>query len=134
MRFESNACDGQEQKPTFFQWCKSTKGEKTPDKLFVVKVWEPNKFPDLTLETEQFRLRVSHKSSLFSAIKDLIEQWAGEDTALAIAEIDKDGYDFVLEVCETEKAEWGGLGSSGWTLTILDKPKKTTTRRRKNLA
>lgn len=134
MRFESNAREGQESKPTFFGWCKENKDQKTPLKFFVVRVWEPNKFPDITLETEQFRLRVHHKSSLFSAIKDLIDQWSREDVALAITEIDKDEYDYVLEICEGESADWERLGSSGWKVTIKDKPKSTKPRGKGKLA
>lgn len=123
MRFESNARDGQDSLPTFFQWCKENKDQKTPLKFFVVRVWEPNKFPDITLETEQFRLRVHHKSPLFSAIRDLIDGWAHQNTAIAITEIDKVEYDFVFEISETETAEWEPLGSSGWKVTMQDKPK-----------
>lgn len=129
MRFEANASDGQEQKPTFFQWCKENKDQKTPLKFFVVKVWKPSKFPDLTLETEQFRLRIHHKSALFKSLIELLEQFSGDSAALAITEIDKDEYDYVLEICEGEKSDWESLGQSGWKLTIQDKPKtkrKTT--------
>ena len=123
MRFECNASDGQDNLPTFFQWCKDKSSEKTALRYTVVKIWLPNKFPDLTLETEVFRLRVSHKAPVFSAIRESIGQIVDGNLLLAVSEIDKEVYDYTLEVIEGEKAFWTELGANGWKAEVQDKPK-----------
>lgn len=125
MRLEGNAKDGQEQLPTFFQWCKQHKGEKIAQRYVIEKVWTPNKYPDLTLETCAFRLRVSAKSSVFQELQNTLSQLIQSDSVLAISEIDLSEYDYVVEVLDGERGEWETLGEYGWKCTVLDKPKRT---------
>lgn len=129
MRYESNAKEHQETLPTFIQWCKTEKDSQTAEKYFVTKIWLPNKYPDITLETEVFRLRVSHKTSLFEGLKDNFDEWSNSDVALSICEIDKESFDFTLEVSESEKATWESLGETGVKLTVQER--KKTSRRKK---
>lgn len=124
MRFEGNATDGQDSLPTFIQWCKANKDKKTPDKFVIVKVWTPNKFPDLTLETEVFRLRISHKSSVFKALEESLQEFIEQSRVLSISEIDREEYDYVIEVLEGEVGEWTELGAFGWKCTVQEKPKR----------
>lgn len=128
MRFESNAQDGQDRLPTFFQWCKANKEEKTANRYYVTKVWMPNKFPDLTLETESFRLRVNHKSPLFAELGNVLSRLSHEDAAIALCEIDKETYDFTLEVVEGEQCDWEPLGETGYRLTVREKKSRRKTK------
>lgn len=123
MRFESNARDGQDFLPTFFQWCKDHSSQTTALKYTVVKIWLPNKFPDLTIETEVFRLRVSHKATIFWSVLQSIEKITKEGLVLAVSEIDKTLYDYTLEVMEGESGLWEELGEFGRKCTVQDKPK-----------
>lgn len=129
MRYESNAKEHQDVLPTFIQWCKTEKDSQTADKYFVTKIWLPNKYPDITLETEVFRLRVSHKTSLFESLKDNFDGWSNSEVALSVCEIDKESLDFTLEVSDDEKATWESLGETGVKLTIQER--KKTSRRKK---
>jgi hypothetical protein len=130
MRFELNASDGQEVLPTFFQFCKATLDQKTPDRFIVTKIWLPNKYPDLTLETEKFRLRISHKADVFSTIRDSVNQFVNDNMVLAVSEILKTSYDYTLEVLEGEVGDWTMLGDFGWSCEVQNKPsgKKRKTR------
>lgn len=134
MRFESNAKEGQDSLQTFFQWCKENKGKSIAQKYVVTKVWTPNKFPDLNLETEKFRLRVFHKSQTFKAISEALTKLIESGAVLAISEIDTETHDYVLEVLEGESGDWSQLGSTGWLCEVRDKPKKSSRRGRKNSA
>lgn len=129
MRFESNAKEHQDSLPTFIQWCKTQKDSQTAETYFVTKVWLPNKFPDLTLETETFRLRISHKSRLFESLMECLPSWELNGTALLVSEIEKETFDFTLEVSEVENADWEPLGDTGRKLTIRER--KKTSRRKK---
>lgn len=123
MRIETNAKDGQEQKPTFFQWCKANKDKKTALIYPVEKVWIPNKYPDLTLETSAFRVRISRNSQAFKTLEDCLSGFIESDSLLAISEIDLLEYDYVIEVVESEKACWEPLGQFGYKVEVQDKPK-----------
>ena len=125
MRFQSNASDGQNNLPTFFQWCKEHLDKRTPGKFIVTKVWLPNKYPDLTLETEVFRLRISHKALIFSSVRESIDQFTDGNMVLAISEVDKESYDYTLEVLEGEVGSWTELGATGWKCEVQDKPKSS---------
>jgi len=130
MKFELNAKDGIEQKPTFVQFCKNSIGKKLPERFYIQKIWLPNQYPSATLETESFRIRISSKSSTWEAIAEQLHTWNSECFALAITEISTVTFDYTLEVVETEECIWTPLGEFGMELTITDKPK----RKRKPLA
>lgn len=130
MRIETNAKDGQVQKPTFFQWCKANQDQKIALLYPVEKVWIPNKYPDLTLETSAFRVRISSKSQAFKTLEDSLSGFIEQDALLGISEIDLLEFDYVIEVVESEKAIWTPLGDYGYQVEVQDKP-KTTKRRAK---
>ncbi|HEX7764946.1 MAG TPA: hypothetical protein VF433_15230 [Cellvibrio sp.] len=130
MKFELNAKDGIEQKPTFIQFCKDSIGKKLPNRFYVQKIWLPNKYPSATLETESFRVRISSKSHTWQTISEEMPSWVISKFALAITEVSTDSYDYSLEVVETEECIWTPLGEFGMELEIQDQPK----RKRKPLA
>ena len=124
MRFESNATDGQDNLPTFFQWCKANIGKTVKQKHVVTKIWLPNKFPDLTVETELFRLRISHKAPVFSAVRESVQQFVDNNLVLAISEVDLETYDYTLEVMDGETGYWVELGTSGWKCEVAKRSSK----------
>lgn len=124
MRISANATDGQDKRPTFFQWCKTNQDKKIALKYPVQKVWIPNKFPDLTLETDAFRLRISSKSEAFKVLEQSLEGFIEQNALLAISEIDLLEYDYVIEILEGESADWTELGDFGYQLEVRDKPKR----------
>ena len=129
MRFESNATDGQESLPTFFQWCKAHLGQTIAQKHVVTKIWLPNKYPDLTIETEKFRLRVSHKALVFSSIRESVQQFVDNNLVLAVSEIDVESYDYTLEVMEGETGHWTELGTNGWQCEVAKRSNKRKIRK-----
>lgn len=123
MKFELNAKDGIEQKPTFVQFCKDSVGKKLPARFYIQKIWLPNQYPSATLETESFRIRISSKSSAWEAIRGKLCVWESACFALAVTEISTITFDYTLEVVETEECIWTPLGEFGMELKITDKPK-----------
>lgn len=128
MKFEVNAKDSLEQKPTFFQFCKDNKDTKLPARFYVQKIWMPNKFPTATLETEKFRVRISSKSAVWQTIEESIPEWDSRGYSLAIAEVNPETYDYTIEVVEDEYSVWSPLGQTGLELTIQPKPKTKRTK------
>ena len=134
MKLKSNAYEGREKLPTFLQWCKETQSQKTALVYYVNKLWLPGMFPDLTLQTTCFRLRVHHKSPLFEAIMSELTDWIGTNTALAVTGIDKELFDFEIDSETSETATWSALGESGFMIEIEDKPTRKATKAKKPLA
>jgi hypothetical protein len=119
MKFELNAKDSLEQKPTFFQFCKSSVGKKLPERFYVQKIWLPNQYPSATLETEVFRVRISSKSPVWMSIEEQMPHWEHSKFALAITEVSIETTDYTLEVVESEECMWTPVGTHGVSLEIV---------------
>lgn len=130
MRIESNAGDQYDRLPTFLQWIKSAPSEELKPVRYVKKLWLPNQFPNLSLDTEIYRLRLSATSPVGTYLIENCEMLEESNSALFIEVVDRKKSSFAIFVSETETASWSALGPHGYELTICEKrkgnvPKKT---------
>lgn len=124
MQLEGCAFDDYKKLPTFAQWLKVASDADVRPRRFVEKIWLPNTFPNFTLETEVFRLRVVETSAIGTTLSQLMEELADEESAVYVEVIDKAKGLYRIGVADDEKASWETLGESGFKLTIQDKPNK----------
>lgn len=124
MQLEGCAFDDYKKLPTFAQWLKTASDADISPRRFVEKIWLPNTFPNFTLETEVFRLRVVETSAIGATLSQLMEELADEESAVYVEIINKAKGLYRIGVADDEKASWETLGESGFKLTIQDKPNK----------
>lgn len=134
MSIKGNAESQFEKLPSFMAYCKS-KGKEAEGKLKVVAtVWFPNKFPNFSLDTESYRLRVPSKGSDAIEITDFLETAIDEGKVLAVRCDSTKDYAYEVLVLENESGAWEQIGESGWKCTVQDRPKQTSSRRSRSKA
>lgn len=110
--------------PTLKQFLSKRGKAPLPAYYPVTLVWEPNQFPNWTIQTEYFKVRISEDNPFYKALAETITTAVREDMALGVSiSEDLDGK-WALVHISTEKADWEGLGASGWKITIQEKAKK----------
>jgi len=109
--------------PTLLQYCKSTVEEETKKDFVIVKVWLPNKFPNVTLETEVFRIRVNEKATTYSEILDFVKSCEEEGKVMLVRITDTKSGAYEIDSFEGERGEWEFLGDYGLKITVKDRPK-----------
>jgi hypothetical protein len=107
-------------KPTVFQFCRSLKESKFPHVSKLEVVWLPNQWPNYTLDTEDFRLRISEDSPLFTGFRDLFEQFLKEGVPLQITVFGSDG-DFEIDRIPDKQCTWEKISTTGYKQTKLQK-------------
>lgn len=121
MDFDGNIKDDVTKLPTFAQWLKSTTAAQHKPIRIVRTVWMPNRFANLTFETEVFRLRVAEHNPLFKPLLSSIPSLSEEEKCLAIKVLDAESGEYRITVLEGESSTWEQLGESGYKLTVQDK-------------
>lgn len=124
MNLEGCAFDDYKKLPTFAQWLKTASDADVSPRRYVEKIWLPNTFPNFTLETEVFRLRIVETTSIGATLSQLMEELADKESAVYVEIIDKKKGLYRVGVSDDEKASWEELGQSGFKLTIQEKPTK----------
>jgi hypothetical protein len=97
--------------------------EETKKDFVIVKVWLPNKFPNVTLETEDFRIRVNEKADTYSEILDFIKSCEEEGKVMLVRITDTKTGAYEIDSFEREVGEWEFLGDYGLKITVKDRPK-----------
>ena len=124
MNLEGCAFDDYQKLPTFAQWLKVASDADVSARRYVTKIWLPNTFPNFTLETEVFRLRVNETSSIGATLTQLMEELADKESAVFVEIIDKKKGLYRVGTTDDEKASWEEMGQSGYKLTIQEKPSR----------
>jgi len=109
--------------PTLLQYCKSTLEEETKKDFVIVKVWLPNQFPNVTLETEDFRIRINEKADTYSEVLDFIESCKEEGKVMLVRVTDTKSGAYEIDSFQSEIGEWEELGAYGLKVTVKDRPK-----------
>lgn len=117
-----------EKLPTLTQYLKKVpKKQKLPDLYIVTKIWYPNNYPNFSLETEYFMVRVKEDTQLGTELLQYWDQMEEEEWCLALRVTNRSFAEFELVNHETERCTWEDLGRYGRKLTIQEK-KKTPSR------
>lgn len=109
--------------PSFLKWLVSASNDDLKPIRPVTKLWLPNQYKSLTLETEVFRLRITDQSPIYEAILNCYEEWVREDSVIAIKINDRKLRTYSIVGMESEAGTWESMGDYGWKCTIQDKPK-----------
>lgn len=110
--------------PSFKQFCTSV-SKDVEGTFYVVKfVWKPSLYPNFTLDTEKFRLRVPETSGLYSVLELSLPDLVESDSLLAISPTSLASRTFVLTTLDNERAIWEPLGTKGWKLAVQEKRSK----------
>ena len=116
--------------PTFRSFCKNAPDEYENVRYPVVKVWYPNKFPSLSLETEKFRLRISQESGLYGEILELVQQWEEAGAVPYVAVTSTSAMEWELDAFPNETGEWEEVGEFGRRVKVNDRKKSLPSKRR----
>lgn len=109
--------------PTLLQYCKSSLEHETKKNFTIVKVWLPNQFPNVTLETEDFRIRINEKADTYSEVLEFIDSCKEEGKVMLVRITDSKNGSYEIDSYESEVGEWEELGTYGLKVTVKDKPK-----------
>lgn len=111
-----------EKLPTLIKFLESEKSTKLKLKYAVMKIWFPNKFPALCLETEDFRVNVDEANPMFDSLLKLCHRVTDGDFSIAIVvNSDRDGGFGITTMGTTGK--WETLGKTGFKF-VIDKTQK----------
>ena len=123
MKYESSAKADFAKLPSFLQWLKTISTEEPIPTKVVKTVWFPNKFPNFSLDTESFRLRITVSAENLLEFQDAIESAIDNQEVLLIRVIDSEDATYSLETLPGEVGLWEALGSTGFSCSVSDRPK-----------
>lgn len=121
MEFESRTADDVIKLPTFAQWIKSSSAAEQKPVRVVRTVWLPNRFANLTFETEVFRLRIANTNPIFKPLLSSIEAAAEQGVCLAVSVLDAKEGEYKIHSLPNESSTWEALGDNGYKLTVDNK-------------
>lgn len=100
--------------PTYNAWCIENLKRKTAEIYQVTVIFKPNKFPNYTLNTEQFTIRINENNPLFDEFDHFYNyQLVDEGICLGIKVLDKENKLFALSNMTDSKCYWEELGNVG---------------------
>jgi len=106
--------------PTLLKWLESEESVKLKSKYWVRKIWYPNKFPTLCLETEHFRINVDESNPIFDSVKNLCDTIVDNDSAIAVVvNPDRDGGFGITS--DGSQGRWERLGNTGYEFKMSQK-------------
>lgn len=124
MLFEGST-QGSENLPTLAQFCKSSGDEAFRPQYQVKVIWKPGLFPNYTLETEKFRLRVPENSQLFQLLEEELQGWIDSKRGLYLKIVDPKRTSFEFDFLVNTEVTWEELGTKGWKVALGGtKPKR----------
>lgn len=104
-------------KPTLLQFLESEKSVKLKVKYFCMKVWFPNQYPTMCLETEYFRINIDESHPLFDSISAFCQKMIETSQPFAISvNADRDGGFGIMTT--SEKGTWNKVGKTGHEFLI----------------
>lgn len=124
MALQLNAESQFEKLPSLLSYCKSKGKEAEKGIALVTTVWFPNQFPNLSLDSEKYRVRISTKGNDAVAVIDFIESAIDQEKVLFIRIVDAKKYAYEIDVLENETATWVSLGDHGRRCTVDERPTK----------
>ena len=128
MRITGNAKNDQIKLPSLLQWLKTIPSDSPTVHKVVKLVWFPNQFPNFTVDTESFRLRISLEQFDEAELTDLFETAIQDKAVLRVIVDPSQKGEWTIEELEGEIGEWEQLGESGYRCSVGDKPKTKTKR------
>lgn len=128
MAWTSELANDNDSLPTIKQWMKSV-GREALDCTYLIKiVWLPNLYPNISLDTEAFRVRLSPGNFLYSVVQENIEDWIDNDRVIGIQIDSRIPLKLTLLELETDQASWDELGEHGYKLgKVSARSKKNVT-------
>lgn len=113
-----------EKLPSLLSYCKSKGKEAEKGVALVTTVWFPNQFPNLSIDTEKYRVRISTKGDNALEVIDFLESAIEQEQVLMVRITDAKKLAYELDILETESATWQSLGEHGRRCTVDEKKSK----------
>lgn len=113
MRISGDVRDNQIKLPSLLQWIKTIPSDSPVLHKVVKLVWFPNQFPNFTVDTESFRLRISTDRFDEAELTDFFESSIEEKKVLCVVVDPAEKGKWSIEELEDEIGEWEQLGAAG---------------------
>lgn len=107
-------------KPTLYQWIREAKIKKYPVETKVDVIWLPNRWPNYTIDTTLFRLRISEDSSLFKAFSELLETYMKEGIPMQVSVLDEEG-NWDIDRIPDKQTTWEKISTTGVKMKKVEK-------------
>ena len=117
--------------PTFRKWL-TTQSKEVEGTCHVVNfVWFPNLYPNFTLDTDYYRLRISTEGIDQEKMEEQFNEVFELEQVLAVHIDDKKSAGYSLRTLDGESGEWETIGEAGYKFTIHEKKssKKRTSKK-----
>lgn len=98
--------------PTLLQFLKSAQSAKLKQKYHCMVIWFPKDYPNITFQTEDFRVVVSEDNPLYSQLIAFANKAVEDDTPFAIVVSPQRDGGFGITT-SGEKGRWMEIGSTG---------------------
>lgn len=102
--------------PTLSKWLKDEPSRKLARSYTVKVVWLPNKYPNLSLQTDSFRVAIYENNPIFDELVKHCQEDLISDGHILQIHPDPDG-NFTISVNESEMCTWESLGEKGLKAT-----------------
>lgn len=113
-----------EKLPSLLSYCKSKGKEAEKGVALITTVWFPNQFPNLSLDSEKYRIRISTKGDDALEVIDFIESAIDQEKVLFVRITDAKKYAYEIDILENETGTWVNLGEHGRRCTVDERPAK----------
>ena len=124
MRISGDEKDNQVKLPSLLLWLKTIPSDSPIVHKVIKRVWFPNQFPNFTVDTESFRLRISTERFDETELTDFFESAVEKKAVLCIVVDPAKKGKWEVEELEGEIGEWDELGGWGYKCSVADKPKQ----------
>lgn len=103
--------------PTLLQFLKTPQSNKLKARYLVKAIWFPKDYPNLTFETENFRVLVHENNPIYSDLIAFASRMAADHTPFAIqVNAQRDGTFGITTSAEV--GEWEKIGERGFKLKL----------------
>lgn len=108
----THSASSRDKKPTFLQWVKSASAAKLKKSYIVETIWKPGTWDNFTLETDEFRIRITREHPMYAAMDAFTADQNTANTQLSISPVGKGSKEFAIHPKETDGL-WSELGDNG---------------------
>ena len=113
--------------PTFLKWLKSEPFNVEGKLKVVTMVWFPSEYPNITIDTECFRLRIPITGDNAEEVQEWFSLSFQQDEVLAVRIDDKKLGKFSVINIPGERGAWEPVGETGYRCTVQEKRIKRKT-------
>lgn len=115
-RSDSNS----EPKPTIYKWLKENKIKDYPKDCPVEIVWLPKNWPNFTIDTKLFRVRIHEDSPIFKPFDEMLLSFIQEGIPMQVSILNDNG-EWDIDRIPDKQCKWEKLSSTGYKMGKIEK-------------